>query len=81
MSSGARFERSPIRQRIAVIVLMAFLVLAHKLLGRFAAPSEAGSTWSEDLAADRRFERSLITREIAAILLIALLILARRLLS
>jgi hypothetical protein len=92
--SAARFEDSPVRRGVAVVVLMAFLVLAGRLLGRSAATSETGSTWSadlvnpetgstwaEDLVADRRFEWSLIGREIAAILLIVLLILARQLLS
>jgi hypothetical protein len=43
--------------------------------------SAAGSTWSEDLAADRRFERSLVARKLASILLIAFLIIVRALLS
>jgi hypothetical protein len=87
MSSAARFEGSPIRRGIAVIVLMFVLVLGRGLLAhnpfarRAAAPAATGSTWSEDLAADRRFERSLVARGLAAILLIAFLILARALLS
>jgi hypothetical protein len=94
MSLEARFEDSPIRRGVTVVVLMAVLVLARRLLGRPAAAlatrstrtealvaPDAGSTWAEDLVADRRFEWSLIAREIAAVLIIALLIVARELLS
>jgi hypothetical protein len=86
MSSAARFEGSPIRRAIAVIVLMSFFVLArsllaHNPLARSETAADGGSTWADDLAKDRRFERSLITRELGVIVLIALLIVARGLLS
>ena len=94
MRSATRFEDAPIRRGIVVVVLMAFLVLGRKLLGRPAAPAatrtirteapaapDPGTTWAEDLRADRRFEWSLIAREIAVVALIALLIAARQLLS
>jgi hypothetical protein len=93
MRSAARFEDAPIRRGITVAVLMAFLVLARRLLAHPAersarsASTEApvapdpGSTWAEDLVADRRFEWSLIAREIAVVLVIALLIVVRELLS
>jgi hypothetical protein len=94
MRSAARFEDSPIRRGIAVAVLMAFLVLARRLLGHSPAPAatsstwtekvaapDPGSNWAEDLRADRRFEWSLIAREIGAVLIIAVLIVARELLS
>jgi hypothetical protein len=86
MSPATRFEGSPIRRGIAVIVLMSSLVLArsllaHNPLARSEAPPVTGSTWSEDLARDRGFERSLVARTLAAILLIVLLIFCRELLS
>jgi hypothetical protein len=81
VSSATRFEGAPIRRALAAVFLMTFLLLCRKLLGRSTVPAEAGSTWSEDLKADRRFERSLLARGVGAILLIVLLMLTRHLLS